>query len=176
MLPKIQIRESSIEDAGLLAELGARTFRDAFGADNNPEDLNSYLAEAFSKNKMLEELNEPTSQFFIAFEASEPVGYTKLRAIKSPDCIPDPNPIELERIYVDQRCIGKGVGAALMKRSIEEGRDAGFKTIWLGVWKKNEKAVRFYEKWGYKIVGEHEFIVGKDVQYDHIMMHDLTLL
>ena len=174
MLSKIHIRESSIEDAGLLAELGARTFSDAFGADNSQADLNAYLAKAFSKNKMLEELQEPTTRFFIAFEASEPVGYTKLRAIKLPDCIHDPNPIEVERIYVDQRYIGKGVGAALMKRSIEAGRNAGFKTIWLGVWKKNDKAVRFYQKWGYKIVGEKEFVVGKDVQYDHIMMRDLT--
>lgn len=175
MQASIQIRAASTEDAGLLAELGARTFIDAFGADNNPEDLDLYVTQAFSETKMLAELKEPTARFFIAFDESQAVGYTKLRAINSPPCVSDPDPIELERIYVDQHCVGKGVGAALMKKSIEAGRSAGFKTIWLGVWKKNDKAVGFYKKWGYKIVGEHEFVVGKDVQDDHIMMLDLTL-
>ena len=176
MLPEIQIREAASEDALMLAELGARTFNDAFGADNDPVDLNNYLAKAFSESKMFEELQEPTSRFFIAFDASAPVGYTKLRAVKSPECIPDSNPLELERIYVDQQCIGKGVGAALMKRSMEEGHNAGFKTIWLGVWKKNDQAVRFYKKWGFTIVGEKKFVIGTDVQYDYVMMCDLTTL
>ena len=33
------IRRGQVEDAGLLAELGARTFTETFAADNSAEDM-----------------------------------------------------------------------------------------------------------------------------------------
>ncbi len=170
----INLHKAEFEEAATLAQLAARTFRDAFGAQNNPLDLEQYISVAFSLEKMEEELSDPASTFYIAHDDDKPAGYIKLRTSKKPDCIDDAFPIELERIYVDQPYLGKGVGSALMKRALEEGQKAGFKTIWLGVWKKNEKAVAFYLKWGYQIIGEHEFIVGNDVQYDHIMIRSLN--
>lgn len=165
----VKLRQATEADTALLAEVGARTFRDAFGGQNTAEDMARYLAGAFSQEKMIEEIREPGSSFFIAFVDDQSVGYIKLRTSKRPACIEDDAPIELERIYVDQHCIGQGVGAALMQRAINEARQAGYKTIWLGVWKKNDSAIAFYKKWGYEIVGEHEFVVGEDVQHDHIM-------
>lgn len=169
----VTIREATHEDAALLAVLGARTFHDAFATQNNPDDLAAYMATAFTTDKMRTELQEPSACFFLAELAQQPVGYTKLRAVKSPECIPDARPLEVERIYVDQHIIGKGVGAALMQAAIDAGKKQGYKTIWLGVWKENQTAISFYQKWGYDIVGEHEFIVGKDVQHDYIMARAL---
>jgi ribosomal protein S18 acetylase RimI-like enzyme len=42
--------------------------------------------------------------------------------------------------------------------------------IWLGVWEKNDKAIRFYERFGFKRFGEHEFVLGNDRQTDWLMM------
>ena len=47
--------------------------------------------------------------------------------------------------------------------------------IWLGVWEKNERAIAFYNKWGFKKFAEHEFILGKDVQTDWLMMRELKM-
>jgi ribosomal protein S18 acetylase RimI-like enzyme len=82
--------------------------------------------------------------------------------------------MELERIYSVKEQIGKGVGAELIKASIKEARDKGFDCLWLGVWDKNERAIKFYEKWGFKKVGSHVFMLGKDVQNDLIMEIVLT--
>lgn len=161
-------------DAALLATVGARTFHDAFAAQNNPEDMADYLKTAFTADKMRTELQEPSALFFIAELEGEVVGYAKIRAVKQPDCVPDAQPLELERIYVDQHVVGKGVGAALMQAAINAGTKNGYQTIWLGVWKKNKAAISFYEKWAYKVVGEHEFVVGNDVQHDYIMARNLN--
>ncbi len=168
------IRKATPEDASLLATVGARTFYDAFAAQNNPDDMASYLETAFNAEKMQLELAEASAHFFIAEHAGEAIGYAKIRAIKTPDCIADAHPLELERIYVDQHVVGKGVGAALMKAAIEAGKTQGYQTIWLGVWKENGPAISFYKKWGYAIVGEHEFVVGDDVQHDYIMARPLS--
>lgn len=166
----ISIQTASKDDAALVAEVATRTFHDAFVSQNNPEDFQHYLESAFSVDQIQKELHEPTAQFFIAFDGDNAIGYVKIRAVKCPDCVDDPAPVELQRIYVDQAYIGKKVGAALMKQALEAGQAAGFNTIWLGVWEKNHDSIAFYKKWGFEIVGEHEFIIGTDVQRDHIMM------
>ena len=50
------IRRAVAVDAGLLAELGARTFYESFAADNTPENMAAYLAESFGPDKQAAEL------------------------------------------------------------------------------------------------------------------------
>ena len=45
--------------------------------------------------------------------------------------------------------------------------------IWLGVWERNFKAIKFYERFGFKKFGEHEFVLGDDVQTDWLMALEL---
>jgi ribosomal protein S18 acetylase RimI-like enzyme len=84
-----------------------------------------------------------------------------------------PDPIELVRIYVDPRAIGTGLGARLMSASLDEAAAQGAQTIWLGVWEKNIRAIRFYERWGFTKVGEKTFVLGSDPQTDHVMARGL---
>ena len=97
----IVIRAAEPADAPYLAELGARTFHTAFAADNNPADIDAYVAEAFSDDTILQELKDPQSQFLLAVADDTNIGYAKIRKGKPPDCVDGPKPIELERIYVD---------------------------------------------------------------------------
>jgi ribosomal protein S18 acetylase RimI-like enzyme len=45
--------------------------------------------------------------------------------------------------------------------------------LWLGVWEKNERAINFYHRWGFEKFGEHDFILGDDVQTDWLMKKEL---
>jgi ribosomal protein S18 acetylase RimI-like enzyme len=78
-------------------------------------------------------------------------------------------PVELSRIYVAANWIGRGVGAAIMQRCIDEARASDSDVLWLGVWERNERAIKFYEKWGFTKVGEHVFVLGSDPQTDWLM-------
>ena len=55
-----------MDDAGLLAELGARTFSETFAADNSPADMAAYLASSFSEAQQAAELTDPHATFHIA--------------------------------------------------------------------------------------------------------------
>ncbi|MGV2488753.1 UNVERIFIED_CONTAM: GNAT family N-acetyltransferase, partial [Bacillus mycoides] len=37
------------------------------------------------------------------------------------------------------------------------------------VWEENHRAIKFYEKNGFKIFGKHDFVLGEDVQTDLLM-------
>jgi ribosomal protein S18 acetylase RimI-like enzyme len=44
-----------------------------------------------------------------------------------------------------EKAIGKGVGKALMQECINKAKELQMKSIWLGVWEQNERAIGFYQ-------------------------------
>ena len=79
---------------------------------------------------------------------------------------PGPAPIELKRIYVAKAWQGRRVAQALMDASLDAARARGARTLWLGVWERNPRALAFYEKYGFTRVGEQTFVLGNDEQTD----------
>lgn len=167
------IRPATATDAARLAELGAQTFYDTFAVDNTPEDMTAYLSSSFSPALQEAELADSGTKFLIAEIDGAAVGYAKLQSNASPPCVTGSNPIELCRLYVSQSVIGSGVGAALMQACIDEAKTEGRKTMWLGVWEHNERAQKFYKRWGFQIAGEQNFQLGSDAQKDLVMYRDI---
>ena len=156
---KLSIRQATSDDASLIANIGARTFESSFGADNRLEDMERYLSLNFSKAHIEAEMDDPSSVFLLACENGQAVGYAMLRVSKKPASVIGTRPVELVRIYIEANIIGTGYGTALMNTCLEEAKKNGHRTIWLGVWEKNLRAIRFYEKWGFKKIGTKEFVL-----------------
>lgn len=169
----VTTRRANSDDANLLAELGARTFRETFAADNTREDMAAYLASSFNLAQQTAELAHPASTFMIAEVDGVAAGYAKLLAGEPAEGIEGAKPIELVRLYVLREWLGRGVGEALMRACLDEARKAGYETLWLGVWERNERAKAFYRKWDFRAVGEHMFQLGSDPQRDILMERSL---
>lgn len=165
----IAIRRGTAADNTLLAELGALTFLAAFAADNTPENMAAYLAEHFSPAQQAAELADPATTFLIAEQDGEAIGYARLKTGPAPECIRGERPIEIVRFYAHPQRIGHGIGAALMQACLDEAARQGCDTIWLDVWERNPRAIAFYEKWGFAVVGEQDFRLGDDLQHDLLM-------
>ena len=178
----IAIRKARPSENTLLAEFGARAFAENFAAQNTPENMSAYLADAFNPRKQAQELADPAGVFLLAEIAGELAGYAHLHAghpdIDTAESGASPwryaRPIELVRIYADSAWIGKGVGPALMQACLEEGRQRGCDLIWLGVWEYNPRAQAFYQKWGFEKIGLHTFRLGDDLQTDWVMARLLS--
>jgi len=167
------IRRGEARDAVALAELGARTFSDTFLADNDPNDIAAFLAETFSPEKQAAELADAATSYLVAEIDGALVGYAMLQRGVAPACVEGKAPIEIARLYVARAQLGRGTGEALMTRCVEHARNAGHDVIWLGVWERNARAIRFYERWGFRAVGQHVFVVGKDPQNDLLLSRAL---
>jgi diamine N-acetyltransferase len=174
-MEEICIRQAGSSDNVLLAEFGASTFSDSFAADNRPEDIQAYLVFSFSPEKQAEELADPSSLFLIAEINQQTAGYARLYKGQAPKSVTGRSPIELVRIYAAQAWIGRGVGAALMKACLTEAERYGCDTIWLGVWERNPRAIKFYQKSGFVEVGTQPFRLGADLQTDVIMQRPVKL-
>ena len=171
----ITLRYAKREDVGSLVDLAARSFRDAFASENAKNDIDAYIDSAFTVEKFDEEIHAANTIFLVACSDNEdgPVGYAKLRVNSSHPCVASESCVELQRLYADSSVIGKGIGAALMRECVERAHRLGCEMIWLGVWEKNDRAIRFYERHGFMTVGEHKFTLGSDIQNDLIMCKSL---
>jgi len=165
----ILIRQGSLLDSVLLAELGARTFQETFGPANTPEDMADYLSRSFSPSQQQTELNDPSTVFLIAQVGEEAVGYARLRQGPSPAQVRASNGVEIVRLYAIQERIGRGVGHALMQACLVQADSHGNDVIWLDVWEHNGRARAFYRKWGFEEVGTQPFQLGNDLQNDVLM-------
>jgi ribosomal protein S18 acetylase RimI-like enzyme len=167
--PNVTIRRATADDAGLLVDLGARTFSETFAVDNTAENMAAYLASSFNLAQQTDELADPVATFLIAEVDGAAAGYAKLHAGKPPEEIEGAKPVELVRLYVSREWLGRGVGETLMSACVDAAQHAGHKTIWLGVWERNARAQAFYRKWNFRAVGEHVFQLGSDLQTDILM-------
>ena len=100
-------------------------------------------------------------------------GYLKLNEASSQTDINDSDSLEIERIYVVSEYQGTGLGDFLIEKAIQKAIERNKKYAWLGVWEKNQKAIRFYQKNGFYEIGTHLFCMGNDEQTDYIMRKDL---
>jgi ribosomal protein S18 acetylase RimI-like enzyme len=174
--PEIIIRLAKENDAELVADLSRQTFYESFAVDNTKENMDKFMNEQFTKEKLINEVQQPWHLFFLAYVKDEPVGYVKLRDGSVPMQLDTRSCLEIARIYSVQSRIGKGVGKKLMQTCHEVAKQRGKKILWLGVWKQNQRAIDFYTAWGFEIFGEQEFILGDDVQTDWLMKKDLSLI
>jgi GNAT superfamily N-acetyltransferase len=163
------IRKAIEEDCSLLAEIGKETFIDTFGCDNTEEDMKNYLSKTYSPEIQLFQIKDMNNFFLLIFHNNIPIGFSRLVQGKSPECISCQKPIEISKFYIRKPWIGEGFSAYLMKETILEAKKHGSDKIWLDVWEKNPRAIAFYKKWNFEIVGNQEFRLGDDIQNDLIM-------
>jgi ribosomal protein S18 acetylase RimI-like enzyme len=162
------------EDINALRQLSIVTFLDTYQVHNTEEDMQLYIVQHFSHEVLLNELNSKENFFFIAMLEGQIAGYIKLRTNHELPQLKNKRSIELERIYVVKHLQGTGLGNRFIQYGIEFAQNKGYDTIWLGVWTKNEKAIKFYKKCGFEVFGEHKFTLGKDEQIDWLMKKELN--
>jgi len=162
-------------DIEKLLTLSKKTFFDAFEHLNTPADFKAYTDTAFAPGKVLAELENSNSEFYFVTIDDEPVGYIKLNYGPAQTDVNDDASLEVERLYVLQSQQGKQLGKLMMDFAEQRAIEKDLQYIWLGVWEYNHGAYKFYLRHGYEKFGSHQFILGADVQTDHLLKKQLII-
>ena len=169
----VTIRRGSVTDAAELAAFAARAFRETYSADNKPADLQAHVATAYGLAQQAAELADPSVFTILARLNGELFAYAQVRRSTPPVCVTHTAPIELYRLYVDQRAHGSGLASRLMQVVHQAAREFQGRHIWLGVWEQNSRAIAFYKKVMFVDVGSTFFMVGPDKQIDRVLVADV---
>lgn len=168
-IESVEIREVKIGEIPALVEMAQTAFVQAFTEGNKPENVSFYMNDAFTEKQFKKEFESEGSQFFVAIFEGKVIGYTKVNEVPSQTDIHDSESLEVARLYVLEDYLGIGLGKTLLNLAISQAKEKGKKYLWLGVWEKNVRAIRFYEKNGLKIFGSHPFPFGDEIQTDYLM-------
>lgn len=169
----ITVRTCNAKDIDTLVSLGIKTFRDTFDEFNDPANMILYLNKTFTRKVLEEEMKQPGTVFFLAFDGRRAAGYAKLRSSSAPAGLNGATSLEIERLYAHRDYFGKRVGHMLMQTCLAYAKRKECKTLWLGVWENNARAISFYERNGFERFGQHTFMLGNDAQTDWLMRKEL---
>ena len=169
----LEIRRAVVADAAALAEFGARTFAETFGAENTVEDMRLHLGSAWNPALQSAEILDPEIDTLLAWVGGVLAGFAQLHSGHAPAAVATVKPVELLRFYVDKPWQGQGVARQLMEAVEKQARARGARELWLGVWERNPRAQAFYRKHGFRRIGTQIFVVGTDPQTDHVMLREL---
>jgi ribosomal protein S18 acetylase RimI-like enzyme len=167
--PVLSLREAEFADLATLLEVAQTSFVQAFTEGNKPENVQAYLSQAFKLLQLEKEWRNPASTFLLASLEGKLVGYTKVNLAAAQTDVQDPESLEVARLYTLEEVWGKGVGQFLLDAALAFAKEKGKTFVWLGVWEHNARAIRFYEKNGFKTFGSHPFPFGDEIQNDWLM-------
>ncbi len=171
---RMKIRTANLSDAALLTELGRIAFVASHGPSASEAVIDDYVSKAYTVNAFMESLADSTNLFHILFVNDQAAGYSK--AVLNTEC-PDKSGLpamKLDRLYFLPEFVGMRLGAELLHHLLQIARNENQKGVWLYVWTENQRAVRFYEKSGFNIVGKYDFhLTPEHANPNHCMWMNL---
>lgn len=166
----LHIRTATLGDASVLALLGRLTYIESHGHYiQSKTHLLNYVNEAFDISKIKQDLEDSNILYYIVTYNDFPVGYSKVVLNATREELNSENVCRLERIYVLDEYIDKKIGIQLFNKILEKATKLEFEKIWLTVYVKNQRAIRFYEKNGFETVGQMDFYVD-GVPYENFVL------
>ena len=167
----IAIRSATLADVPALAALGAATFTETFGHLYAAEDLGEYLGRTHGEDAWARLLTDPQRAVWIAMLTHErAIGFVTVGACKLPLERQPPKAGEIQQLYVLERYQKHRIGSRLMDVGLRWLESRNCTPLYVGVWSQNLGAQRFYGRYGFQIVGEYGFPVGRTVDREFIMM------
>ncbi len=167
----VALRPCVLEDAETLALVAAATFLEAFAGVLPGGAIVQHCARYHVPAVYAKYLADDRVRTWLAVarDGGAPVGYSMLTPPDLPLADLTPMDLELKRIYLFSKFQGSGVGQQLMDVTIEEARRRNAPRVLLGVFAGNFRALRFYERNGFRQVGTRTFTVGTLVCDDFIL-------
>lgn len=158
------------DDAETYFRLARDTFYDSYASMSDPAVMSLHLHRSFSQDKQRQELEDPDTTVLVAVNSKASwVGFATVRRESAPVAVKGNPSLYVSRLYVVREWHGHGAGAFLLNAAMEEGRKAGYKSLWLLAWEKNARARRFYAKHGFAEVGRHPYRFGDDWEDDLVL-------
>lgn len=168
MQSELQIRMADEEDINIIGWLAQQIWPVAYKDIITSAQL-EYMLQLIYSPEALKQQMEKDHQFLIAELEEEPVAFASYSSIT------DDGLFKLHKLYVLPQLHGRGIGVALLDFVAEEITPLGATVLRLNM-NRHNMAKTFYEKNGFKIVGEEDIDIGNNYfMHDYVMEKKLKV-
>jgi diamine N-acetyltransferase len=166
----VVVIRADVSHAAVIATIGKKTFRKAFEhAFNCREELFEYLEYTYDTGKLVKSMRKENNVYLLAWKDGEPIGFAKIKKHSLHEHIESGAQMELQKLYVLHEYQGCGAGTALLKEARNLAKENQPDYLWLDTPITNEKAIRLYERNGFKKIGRHFFNIGTQTFEYYVM-------
>ena len=160
----LAISQLTKDDIIIVHQLAKRIWPDAFKDILKPDQIEYMLDWMYNVNTLTEQV-QTGHLFYMVTLDGVPKGFVGLE----PN-FPDAGTLRIHKLYVETSDHGKGLGKALLEKTIEIGKELDVATINLNVNRFNA-AVDFYTSQGFKIIKEENIDIGRGyLMEDYVMV------
>ena len=170
----ITIKLASITDSEVLALLGRITYTESHGEYiENKNHLFTYNNNAFDIEKIKKQLDNANNIFYIIYANGFPAGYSKLVLECNFKTMKTARNCRLERLYILQEFLPLKLGKLLFDKVVSKAKKLEYETLWLSVYIKNDRAIKFYTKNEFINIGSLTFQVDETGYENHVLAKKL---
>jgi diamine N-acetyltransferase len=157
----IIIQKATATEAVLIADIGARSFLESHGNSAPAADVESYVSGKYNLKAVEEELNNHENIFHIIYYETQAVGFSQIIFNKPHTLIESTGITKLEKLYLLKEFHDLKLGLTLFEFTVSLSKEENQNGIWLFVWTRNQRAITFYKKNGFKIIGNTDFKISE---------------
>lgn len=164
---KMQLQFVELKTPASLAavrEIADEVWPETFRSILSEEQIRYMMNMMYAPDVMEQELAEGY-RFELVRANQENAGYI----VCSP-CPSQPDTMKLHKLYLRSRFHGQGIGQQMLDHACEVSRELGFQTLRLNVNKQNSKAIKAYNKNGFKTVEAVKNPIGSGFFMDDFVM------
>lgn len=172
--PGIRIRTAAVGDAAALAQLARLTFPLACPPGTATAAIEEFLASQLSEQRFRDYVADPAREVLLLSVGGSLVGYSMTVYGPAADpavaaLLPIGYTAELSKFYLLAAQHGSGRAVTLMTSTLAAAAKRRVTGLWLGVNQRNARAIRFYRRCGFEVMGTKTFWVGPELHQDFVL-------
>lgn len=166
---KISFNQAKKEESKLISVLFKTVYIEAYAEEGITSELVNYMEKRFSEDHIYNIIKEKPQQLIIAYYGNNPIGVAEIH-LDNICPIKNKSVVELDKLYVLRQFNSIGIGQGLMIETEKLIRKKAFKELNLEVFVGNNRAIKFYEEFGFVKIGKVDFPM-QDNTYENWVMN-----
>lgn len=156
MEPPVHIRQAVPADVRKLSVLYMQVYIQTYGVEGVSDEFANFITRQFGIPRLEALLADEPDALLVAEFKGNLVGVLEMDWNKTCPVGGFTAP-ELNKIYILEWFCGQGIGDQLIRTAEDLLRERGEEQVWLWLLETNARALAFYRKHGYEVIGKAPF-------------------
>lgn len=173
LVPEVTLRDAQADDALCIGVLGTQVYLDTYATHGIRSAIAREVQADFGTAAVAASLARPDTRFVLAECAGHLLGFVQLTLGARHALVTGKRTAEVDRLYVQSRFAGQGLGSRLLHHAEGLALDDGASHLWLTAWVGNRRASAYYARQGYRDVGSTDHVFEAERFENRVFVREL---
>lgn len=166
----IDFRKASLDELDKIQNIAIVTWPATFGGLISSDQIKYMLKLIYNQESLKEQILDKGHQFIMVEKYSQEIGFFSYEINHEPQ-----SHLMIHKIYILPKSQGQGIGLRILNFLSNTALNHKINQLRLKVFHKNEKALGFYKKYGFKSTVIEKLDIGQGYQVEEYeMIKNLT--